>query len=58
SQNPRAWFEYIARLSCGEIERDYQKEASFDGRHFWTLEETVAETEKMAKQLAALKEER
>jgi hypothetical protein len=48
------WKAYINRIKSGEMPRDIAYEASLEQKHYWTVEETGTETEKMAEQLSVI----
>lgn len=53
-ENADKWTVYIRRLEEGEIERNFDYEAGLDGLHYWSLEETILETERLAEQLSII----
>jgi len=45
---------YVRRVEENEVSRDFAYEGELLDEHYWTLEEVIAETEKMAEQLAMI----
>src|SRR3990172_3252859 len=52
SKKVRKWKAYLARLDAGEMERDFSYEAKLYGQRYWTVEDMIPETEKLAEQLS------
>jgi hypothetical protein len=53
-KNADRWTAYIRRIEEGEASRDYSYEAGLDGLHYWTLDDAVLETERLAEQLSII----
>jgi len=54
AEEDKRWHVYLNRLRLGEVERSFAYEAKLKGKfyHYWTLEEVVKETERLAEQLS------
>lgn len=50
----KEWSAYINRVKTGEISRDIAYECKLEKRKLWSVEDVVAETEKMAEQLSLI----